>query len=270
MLMTDQTRIVSLDEVVRKYGIIEALANKEADNFTRIFDDVIFGRVNNGPYCNPFVLSFCNHVNDDKYERANGLLNQWRGYGGNGGFALVFETRGIIRLMELELKCHFWTHLNIGEIKYSVTDWKCSRECKSLLSDLEKFYGDFLNDRQSDPTSAYKSFVASATLLKHQGFREEREVRIVASPTTELMLQSHRRAEPNRKFLAPPKSILTRERGGQEIRYISLFCDSKMALPIKRVIVGPSLRQSENYESAMALSRGRFEVIRSTTPYVQF
>src|SRR5687767_11437629 len=110
--------------------------------------------------------------------------------------------------MGLELKRQFWARLNINEVNYSGAEWKCSNERKRMLSVLEKFYGDLLNGMQLDATAAYGLFVTSATLLKHEGFREEREVRIGASPTTKLMLQSHRRAESSRQFLAPLKLAL--------------------------------------------------------------
>ena len=38
------------------------------------------------------ITSFCSHANDQPYERENGLLSQWRGYGGAGGYCLVFDT----------------------------------------------------------------------------------------------------------------------------------------------------------------------------------
>jgi hypothetical protein len=49
---------------------------------------------------NFYVTCFCGE-SDDEYVNQNGLLSQWRGYG-DGGFAIVFDTRGIEELLDIE------------------------------------------------------------------------------------------------------------------------------------------------------------------------
>jgi hypothetical protein len=66
----------------------------------------------------PFIFSFCSHANDRSYVQENGLLSQWRGYGGNGRYALVFDTRQLDDLLALEWQAHFWTKLDIGKVVY--------------------------------------------------------------------------------------------------------------------------------------------------------
>ena len=46
-------------------------------------------------YTTPFITSFCTHAGDSDYERHNGLLSQWRGYGRDSGFAIVFDTKSL-------------------------------------------------------------------------------------------------------------------------------------------------------------------------------
>lgn len=76
---------------------------------------------------------------------------------------------------------------------------------------------------------AFQSFVSCITRYKHQGFKEEKEVRIAA-----ILLDSNfdetTRMEKERKF---------RQRDGKLIPYIELFRNPGQELPIKRIIVGP-------------------------------
>jgi hypothetical protein len=47
-------------------------------------------------YC--CTACFSSHAGDKPYEREHGLLSQWRGYGKDGGFCLVFDTATLWRL----------------------------------------------------------------------------------------------------------------------------------------------------------------------------
>jgi hypothetical protein len=48
----------------------------------------------------PYILSFCAPVSEKV--RIHGLLSQWRAYGQDGGFAIVFETVKLEKLWRLE------------------------------------------------------------------------------------------------------------------------------------------------------------------------
>ena len=39
---------------------------------------------------------------EKEYHRNNGMLSQWRGYGGRDCVAIVFETSGLEKLMQRE------------------------------------------------------------------------------------------------------------------------------------------------------------------------
>ena len=51
-------------------------------------------------------------------------------------------------------------------------------------------------------------------------------------------------------------------------RYIALFESLDEALPIKRLIVGPGRRQSEDYEFARSIISDRVPIEISETPFI--
>jgi hypothetical protein len=107
--------------------------------------------------------------------------------------------------------------------------------------------------------------MASSPLFKHQGFREEREVRIVVIPAAREVLRSFVAQHPEYDVSERWKTI--RVRSDANIRYLQLNDHrNKGALPIKRIIVGPSLTQTENLERARGIV-GDVPVICSVTPF---
>jgi hypothetical protein len=59
-----------------------------------------------------------------------------------------------------------------------------------------------------------------------------------------------------------------RSRGGRERRHILLFGKDFAALPLKRVIVGPSLSQDANAAFARNIVGAKVSVSKSATPYI--
>ena len=114
---------------------------------------------------------------------------------------------------------------------------------------------------------AFGPFISGATLFKHQGFKEEREVRIVAIPAPSD-LRERQLSEDENLLVPPAKEIRTRIRGEYQRRYLALFGFEDTALPIKRVIVGPSSHQKENYERAARVVGSNVAISRSETPFV--
>lgn len=127
---------------------------------------------------------------------------------------------------------------------------------------------DFMGGKQPDFTAGFGPFIAGATLLKHQSFKEECEVRIVASPATQnffnLLAQEEKEFDESR----PLKKILHRQQNDIFIPYIALFDGINEDLPIRRVIIGPSRHQENNHKKAEELLGKRVEVRRSATPFI--
>jgi len=206
-----------------------------------------------------YVASFCTHT-AEAYEKENGLLSQWRAYGGRSGFSLVFDTRMLGELLAREYDAAAYTHLNLSDAHHAIDGLQIG----DLFPDLIKACVDFaegLLERRQVTNDGIAQFFPAATLVKHPAFREEREVRMVAIPITERM-RALIAKEHSEKFIAASRP----EEPGSGKRFIELFKDIDGTLPIKRVIVGPCRNQAEQVEKARSLAAGRFGVVASETP----
>jgi hypothetical protein len=224
------------------------------------------------PYAAPFICSLCSHANDHSYDGENGLLSQWRGYGGNcqnGRYALVFDTRQLYDLLALERQAHLWAKLDIEQVVYfegsqSETLEKASPDLLAMATELmlrmlyKKSYSDI---------DILTPFLRAATRLKHLGFHEEREVRIVACPQSVRALVE--RGMKNELLAGPP---IKKVRGlSDSKKVVKLFESVSATLPIKRIIVGPSSHQNEDCEFAQSVVSHRVPIVpivKSETPYI--
>jgi hypothetical protein len=131
------------------------------------------------------------------------------------------------------------------------------------------------NAQQKNFDDLLYPYLKAATLIKHRGFMEEREVRIVVCPMTEN--QVDKAADAAKKSFSEFKSAhpaasfkpicVSQKTKGR--RYVVLFEGSASKLPIRRVIVGPSLTQRDNFARvAELLERRQIAVTCSETPFV--
>lgn len=190
-----------------------------------------------------YITSFCTE-NQDKYIDENGLLSQWRAYGGDGGFAIVFKTHDLEEMLDLEHKAFHYGSFLLADVIYSDDEEKYKLELSESLhkiSDyLKEMFMQILQGKQEPPDAAdaYTSFVQCITRYKHRGFKEEREVRIVAMPVVldrdyqEIAGDKHCQSKPEkgRKF---------RDKNGKLTPYIEFFRSLDAPLPIEKIIVGP-------------------------------
>src|SRR5437016_4383229 len=109
----------------------------------------------------------------------------------------------------------------------------------------------------------FAPFSRAATLLKHRGFLEEREVRIVACPQSVRALAA--RGKRNDLLGRPP---IKKVRLSNSRKYVALFESLNASLPIKRIIVGPSVNQKEDYEFALSLVSDSVPIVKSETPFI--
>ncbi len=211
-----------------------------------------------------YVTCFCTHAEDD-YARENGLLSQWRGYGGpDGGYCIVFDTAAIIPLLQKEFEAHYWTvPPRLAEVNYYTTDFSVEGIFKPLLDECDNVVSAALTNGPY-PEIVMANFLWAAPLLKHQGFKEESEARIVVIPGTQHDYDAVV-AEHGDVINLPLKSIRERTDGRQ---YVVLFEGLNLKLPIKRVIVGPSRQQDENFNKARRLLGDDISLVRSETPFL--
>ncbi|HUC16737.1 MAG TPA: DUF2971 domain-containing protein [Acetobacteraceae bacterium] len=215
----------------------------------------------------PFLVSFCTHAGDQAYERENGLLSQWRGYA-TGGCCIVFDTKPLAEMLGKEFDRYHYTFMEIAPVHYALEGVDVGRVFPDLVDNCVSFLLQALT-APGDPFvgDAFGLLLNGATHFKHQGFREEREVRIVAAAGSKA-LASQAEHEHSCFIAKPIKKV--RDGVGQsgKKRYIALFEGMPDALPIKRLIVGPSPNQRANYERAHALVAGSIPLMLSETPFV--
>jgi hypothetical protein len=215
------------------------------------------------------LLPCCSHADDQEYERDNGLLSQWRGYGRQGGYCLVFDTAAIRKLISQEVGVYFYVHADLYAANYLFRPELVSQNFQALVEVSKRVVRASLLDDSSISEIASQSFVpfvSSAAATKHRGFFEEREIRLVAMPATKVA-DAKIQGKPGYKRMSL-KPELALQRDGHVRRYISLFGPDFEKLPLVKVIVGPSREQKANVRFARSLVNPTVPVIASETPYL--
>jgi hypothetical protein len=221
-----------------------------------------------------YIVSFCGE-HKDPHVNINGLLSQWRGYGTGGGFALVFNTKKLEDILEIEAKSSAYSAMHLSDLIYSNDEKKLKEELSenlSVIADAVKLFFDHENlGRKEDfktVEKAYHPFISCISRYKHYGFREENEVRVVALPT--VLDQGYLElAEKEGVIPQPEKERKFRNKNSQQIPYIELFNSIDIDLPIQQIIVGPH-KEKENRAAALRVMLGKtnIEITCSDIPYV--
>lgn len=259
---------------IKKLGGLIKVTGKTVDEFVNRIFDVTFNPQKRGfTICEPFITSFCSHIADDEYERENGLLSQWRSYAG-GGYAIVFDTLELSNLCLREAEEFDYSPYFIGNVVYEGDEDAFNEEFSEFISLLEAKFHDEVLGNNAPTENLLMEIVKSFTRFKHCGFREEREVRIVVSPTTHELREVVLEEMPDSasEFLLPLKKIKTRGTGNNKVRYIELFnfSENHPGLPIRRIIVGPGIDQVLREKKAREWTKGTgIEITQSETPYIE-
>ena len=89
-----------------------------------------------------------------------------------------------------------YVRINIDSVHYAIDGEPPSNLFSELVNCCETILTEVLSgNMEPAATDAFLPFVRGATLYKHQGFREEREVRVVAMPgSQELQDRGKRRS----------------------------------------------------------------------------
>jgi hypothetical protein len=270
ILTTRALEAVQLSGGANRHARRAMISNVEqiTRNFIEAMFQTAFKATSIEPLAEPFVASFCFHPSRQAYERENGLLSQWRAYGGSERYCIVFDTGKLIDLLNSEFGKHYWTYLRLTEVHYARTDVTIEKMFPDLLDSSTEAVIRAVRDNNVDISAeTLFAFLSAATRFKHEGFREEQEVRVIAIPGKENIAEKMRLEHPD-QVVAPLKKIRTRAVGSVEYPYIALFDDLGAMLPITRVIVGPSKNQSEIATRARHLLGTKFLLSRSDTPFI--
>ena len=223
-----------------------------------------------------YITSFCTEIKSvDNYTNKNGLLSQWRAYGGDGGYSIVFNTHILEKLIQLEYKSFQYDSFIFDNVIYSDQEEKYNKELSDQIKRISNFqqetfisgYHQANNLPNSSISKAgyenistapyYEAFAKCITRYKHCGFKEEHEARIIAIP---LDIKGTSIAEKERKF---------RNKNVTQVPYIELFRSLDQKLPIEKIIVGPH-KDKELRATALRimLRKTDIEVTVSDIPYI--
>jgi Protein of unknown function (DUF2971) len=143
---------------------VDGIGKQAFDLFERWWNDIRL---------NTYITSVSEH---DDSEDQHGRLSMWRAFAGaTARVALVFK---------IPLTEHPAASLNLLMIPVAYhTDDEVERELKLVIqniNDNQQFLGSI--DRNMFVQSIFFMLVTSVVCLKHEGFREEREWRVIYSP----------------------------------------------------------------------------------------
>ncbi|MDP1558752.1 MAG: DUF2971 domain-containing protein [Nitrosomonas sp.] len=283
-----------LDELIKQDVNTQSLIDREGGKektIDRFIEETLAAQVNTllsnqegeEPLAEPYITSFCSTKDKDDRINEHGLLSQWRGYGRDGGYAIVFDTARLSQLLEeVGRKWENGLDLFFGDVVYSFDpDPKFRDEFDEDLSVIKNFYEDSFRGTKDEDTRGldkiYSALMRCACRYKHWGFEEENEVRIVAipHPTRNKEFCEHVRADGIIISEVPRKHYL---RSGTLIPFIDLLESitsvSEKPLPVKRIIVGPSVNAQERrkriraVELLIAQHGIKADVSASEIPYI--
>ncbi len=124
-----------------------------------------------------YITSFCGYhykYFEEDFIRCNGLLSQWRGYGKDGGYALVFNPQRLSQELEKYNKEKRFDTYIFDEAIYTNDDPNIEKNITELNCFIKR-YITTCNPHGSDGLTPFRNLV---TRYKHHAFQEENEVRI--------------------------------------------------------------------------------------------
>jgi hypothetical protein len=251
---------------VQRAGGVRPGAERVTQILIKHLYGLTFGRPEKERDQNSFVSCFCSHASDQDYERENGLLSMWRGYAADGGYCLVFDTKRFEELIEEERAAYLYWHIGLAQTHYYKDRTSLPRAFDDLVEASNDVLAAAMSGQDFDAEPLFIPFVTAATSIKHRGFQEEREVRLVAMPATKQS-DDKMKGRPGyvSKFI---KNISDRDSYGRRKKHISPFGHERSKLPLVKVIVGPARDQKGNAAAAQKIVGKNIPVVLSETPFV--
>lgn len=230
-------------EWAESQGGIEELVDAEVQGLVQLFQDSIVSPDPRQQIFEFYVTSFCTPEGSFEEVRSHGLLSMWRCYG-NGGYALVFDTAELDRLLREEAKV--WpSRIVFGDVGYSCDPPNVLDSRIAALPELRKKFSESMFDSQKAFEVILEPLLDCFIHYKHWAFAEEREVRLTTILNGEQM-----------RAVGAEDGTTRRERERHiqcGVPRIHLFEGFGHRLPIKRVIVGPGPHQSAREAELRAL-----------------
>ena len=227
-----------------------------AEDFAKIcYEDAksCFNALIKGMPSEPEIACFSYHEKPNHIE--NGLLTQWRLYGGKGsGVALGFNARKIIDISNDSIKTLGVDTMFLDQVAYGA-EMGQSADRLNEFGELPEIYARsvlaVLLDRRGifeDLRDELMKFFVLCASTKHPDFADEREIRLVVSPAIDETLADRKRlSKVGKRSLNPILPALT------EILVGPSHDQDKIAFQVERLI--------HTYE------RSDIQIKRSNTPF---
>ena len=174
---------------------------------------------------NTYISSISEH--DDK-EDLHGRLSMWRAFGGNTARVAIVFSVPWFSAGALEL------NISLNPVAY-LKETEVHAEINAVIKKIEENC-DFLRsiERSHIVGSVFNMLVAGVTCLKHEGFREEREWRVIYAPNRNSSRLMERSAEiiggvPQMVYKAPLDATVSAD-----------LADIDLSRIFDRLIIGPS------------------------------
>jgi len=205
-----------------------------------------------------YVTSFS--ATSDPWIREHGLLSQWRAYGPDGGYALVFDTGQLDKLVSEETTPYQDEIYSWADVQYGLNDNHRTddSDTNNWIERLETAADKFFRSNSTDDAGALSApLTILSSFFKHRGFSEEREVRLVLG----LLgpgLESHPELQSVRQH-----PVKTTVREGATVPFVELCVQEvsgvRQHLPIKRIIIGPH-RDKDDRKRAVKLLLKQYDL----------
>lgn len=251
-LVRRATELATVNDEARRFleknGGPETVCTEEAMDLAKSMCEVLLNTAPAGHLFEFYVTSFCTPDTENELTREHGLLSQWRYYGENGGYALVFDTLELEKLIGQE-HAQWGGRLSLGEVGYSheSIDALTAKvdDIPKLLEAFDKCY--FRSPEECTPL--LEPLMSCCIHYKHWAFAEEREIRLTATLNSPLMHQEHIKA--GMPVNERERRVFKRS-DEAEVPHVRLFEGlpgaTRCLLPIKSIIVGPGPTQAEREE----------------------
>jgi hypothetical protein len=275
-ILTEPIResLSELDKSERGRTAIQAEGGNEAAGLKLRDSLVKLLRSHTLSFQEPYITAFCSPIAHPTEN--DGLLSQWRGYGTDGGYAIVFDSARLEELLQAEVDKYLYQFMTWGDADYYSDQDAVLKSSHLETFELEKTLKSAIREFiLSQSPKALEPLLEPITTLscrhKHGGFREESEVRMIAVPANDDVWNEAKR----RNIEIQRKSVHFTNKGGVLVPYIKLFGNdgesANRKLPIVRVIIGPHLERDKRKKAVELLLKQNgidAPVLVSEIPYL--
>ena len=253
-------------KIIDDLGGLENVAGRDADLLVQIIRSEMF------KFSVPFVACFTTHKKN--FDRRNGLLSQWRGYG-EGGAAVVFDSKELEDRLKREEERFHNSICSLAEVVYYKKRLDIEKRFPDLFSTLKRLPSYVVEMSRQETkgqkalTSAIVELLPAVGRLKHRGFKEERECRAIVGFPHPSRFEAIAKLLPGQKEF---KVFCFRPGRCNLIPYVKLF-EGMGDLPISRILIGPSRDQDTNLARAKKMLKELapgcdIELEKSEIPFV--